>query len=220
MEREIILTNDGSHSISIPQMQVTYHSTHGSLQESLHVFIDAGFNFVAEAKSIIRVFEMGFGTGLNALLTYKKSIENNLQIHYTAVETYPLQKEEFTVLNYGQHLNLQSTFWQIHQSNWNEDVLLNEHFVLHKSNTSLQTFSTNEKFDLIYHDAFAPTIQTELWTIEIFQKYFSMLNENGVLVTYSSKGDVRRNLLTAGFSVQKLKGAMKKREMLRAIKLP
>lgn len=205
MKRELQLTADGSHTIAIPDMNVTYHSTHGAIRESMHVFIQAGLQ--ALQLPAVRIFEMGFGTGLNALLTMQHA---DIPVYYYAVEQYPLTAEEVEGLSYGNEL---------HAYPWNEDVKINERFTLYKAHTSLLSVQPEQEFDLIYYDAFAPGAQPELWTTEVFEKLYGLLAKGGILVTYCSKGDVRRAMQAAGFKVEKLAGPPGKREMLRAKKV-
>lgn len=221
MKKEIILTGDGSHSIALPDLNVTYHSIHGAIQESKHVFIEAGLNSFLNNATLqpLNVFEMGLGTGLNAFLTAIEAEKHQIKINYTAVETLPVFIEEARALNYPRQLGHEELFQKIQECEWNKEVLISEFFTLKKEHTSLLNFSTAQNFNLIYYDAFAPNAQPELWTKEVFEKLFSMLFENGVLVTYCSKGDVRRDMMAAGFKVEKLKGPPGKREMLRAVKL-
>lgn len=211
---------DGSNSIEIPELDVTYYSVHGAIQESRHVFIEAGLNYVlSNAKSTsISIFEMGFGTGLNAFLTAIEVGKKNIRIRYTAVEKFPITIAETKSLNYPEVLEDGDLFHNIHDSKWNEPIAMNEHFILEKIWTDLLNFLASQHFNLIYYDAFAPNAQTELWTKEIFEKLFSMLEPGGILVTYCSKGDVRRAMIAAGFTVKKLPGPPGKREMLRAVK--
>ena len=228
MLRQPIITKDGSHTISIPEMNVTYHSHHGAIQESMHVFIDAGLNYLSAnlPKTGIRIFEMGFGTGLNALLSFIEAEKNHVKIHYTTVELFPLQENEITSLNYCEQLHrkdVEPIFYQLHQCEWEKDIPIAPYFTIHKVKTSLLKFKTSplesletKLYDLIYYDAFAPAAQPELWTKEVFEKLFSMLLPGGILVTYSSKGDVRRAMQAAGFTVEKIPGPPGKREMVRA----
>lgn len=204
MKRELQLTADGSHTIAIPDLNVTYHSTHGAIQESMHVFIQAGLQAVQQP--LVRIFEMGFGTGLNALLTMQYA---TTPVYYYAVEQFPLTAAEVEGLSYGDTL---------HQYPWNEDVEISDQFTLHKAHGSLLEITPGQTFHLIYYDAFAPKAQPELWTREVFEKLYSFLVPGGMLVTYCSKGDVRRAMLAAGFTVEKLVGPPGKREMLRARK--
>lgn len=217
MQRIVQITADGSPTIAIPDMQVTYHSRHGAVKESRHVFLQAGLQPLLDNYNEIRIFEMGFGTGLNALLTLEQAITQEQRIFYEAVEQYPLHMDEIKELHYITSIP-QGYFTAIHECNWNEPVLLHPYFTLYKSNTSLQLFKASMPFHLIYYDAFAPSAQPELWTQQIFNQLFDMLVPGGVLVTYCSKGDVRRNMLAAGFTVEKLPGPPGKREMLRATK--
>jgi tRNA U34 5-methylaminomethyl-2-thiouridine-forming methyltransferase MnmC len=220
MKREIVITKDGSHTIAIPEMAVTYHSIHGAIQESMHVFITEGLRYIIDqsTKQPIRVFEMGFGTALNTFLTAIEAEKNNIQVIYTTVEQFPLSVDEANSLNYVDVLHHQKLFQQLHEAPWNEEVIINKHFTIHKIHNSLINLSTDQLFNIIYYDAFAPSAQPELWTKEIFEKLFAMLEPNGFLVTYCSKGDVRRNMIAAGLTVKKLPGPPGKREMLRATK--
>jgi len=219
VKREIIITADGSHSISVPEMNVTYHSIHGAIQESLHVYINAGFrsDYLSHSEQC-RILEVGFGTGLNALLTAMEAEKTATSIYYVALEPFPLNEDQASALNYCEILrrkDLQSDFMRMHQSAWNKSLVVTGNLLMHKSNSTLQEFDHKTKFDLIYFDAFAPNAQPELWTNEIFEKMFSMLKPGGILVTYCSKGDVRRAMQAAGFTVEKLPGPNGKREMIR-----
>ncbi len=220
LKKEIIVTKDGSHTITIPQLNVTYHSVHGAIQESKHVFIEAGLRYLINQLSNqpINLFEMGFGTGLNAFLTAIEAGKMGTIIHYTAVETSPLSLSEASGLNYSDLLGHPDLFQQLHGCRWNEEMTLTNFFSITKLQASLLNLSTDKRFNLIYYDAFAPLAQPELWTKEIFEKLFSMLNKNGLLVTYCSKGDVRRAMKAAGFKVEKLPGPPGKWEMVRASK--
>ena len=220
MKREIILTADGSHSIAVSELNVAYHSIHGAIQESIHVFIEAGLNHLPENSTSqqLNIFEMGFGTGLNAFLTAIESERLQRRIHYTAIDKFPISIAEAACLNYTDILEHNELFQKIQTCNWNEEVELTQYFILRKEKIDLLNFSADQRFNLIYYDAFAPVAQPELWTQEIFEKLFRMLQPNGILVTYCSKGDVRRAMIAAGFKVEKLKGPQGKREMLRATK--
>lgn len=206
MKRELQITADGSHTVSIPDMQVTYHSRHGAIQESRHVYIEAGL--MALAHNPIRIFEMGFGTGLNALLS---CMYTSRTIYYYSVERFPLTPVETVGLNYDTTL-----LPLLHQAPWNEDVRIAPHFTLHKAHRSLLEVAPAHTFHIIYYDAFAPSAQPELWTQTVFEKLYHLLEPGGILVTYCSKGDVRRAMLGAGFTIEKLAGPPGKREMLRA----
>lgn len=219
MKKEIIITADGSNTVAIPEMNVTYHSHHGAIQESVHVFIEAGLRYISgrlERRDTLRIFEMGFGTGLNAFLTAIEVKKTKTNIHYTAVETAPLSLQEAGKLNYTQVLSYEELFQQLHQCNWNAEVQLSDCFSITKLHTDLAAFQSFHLYHLIFYDAFAPSAQPELWTQEVFEKLFAMLEPNGVLVTYCSKSDVRRAMQAAGFMVEKLPGPKGKREMVRA----
>ena len=221
MKREIILTDDGSHTISVPDMNVTYHSIHGAIQESMHVFIQAGLrdSGVFDFVGVNHVLEIGFGTGLNALLTLIEADKHMNRIYYTAVELYPLNETEISQLNYCEQLNVahyKPLFEKMHQCEWEEMFEITDNFRLTKTNCSLLDFSSENSFFLVYFDAFDPAAQPDLWTKEVFEKLYSMSNEGGIVVTYCSKGDVRRAMQAAGFSIEKLAGPPGKREMLRA----
>lgn len=220
MQREIIITEDGSHSIAVTDLNVSYHSIHGAIQESKHVFIQAGLNYLLNNSTCqpVRIFEMGLGTGLNVFLSAIEAERHPVKIHYTAVEQFPLSSEQASKLNYTKFLQHEKLFQKIHESDWNKDALLSASSILRKENVDFINYSDNNHFDLIYYDAFAPNAQPELWTKEMFDKLFNLVNPRGVLVTYCSKGDVRRAMIAAGFSVKKLSGPPGKREMLRAIK--
>jgi tRNA U34 5-methylaminomethyl-2-thiouridine-forming methyltransferase MnmC len=221
MERKIILTGDGSHSVSVPAMNVTYHSIYGAIQESRHVFIEAG---LYGSGCLLRpgpcsILEVGFGTGLNGLLTLIEADTYKKYIYYTALELYPLEEKEINRLNYSEQLSkpeYKQYFERMHQAGWDQMYDISEYFRLTKIQSSLLNFTANEKYSVIYFDAFAPAAQPELWTKEIFENLYSMLLPGGILVTYCSKGEVRRNMIVAGFAVEKLKGPARKREMLRA----
>jgi tRNA U34 5-methylaminomethyl-2-thiouridine-forming methyltransferase MnmC len=224
-KRIIQITEDGSHTIAIPEMHVTYHSKHGAIQESIHVFIKEGLQYFIENKhssnQTIHVFEVGFGTGLNALLSLQEAIRLNQKMFYQTIEPYPLSSEEVDELNYGSLLNedLKQSFIAMHACEWNKDVQLHLLFSFKKIQTQLQQFETAQKFHVIFFDAFDPNTQPDLWTKPIFKKMFDMLCTNGVLTTYCSKGVVQRTMKAAGFSIKKLKGPPGKREIIRAIKL-
>jgi len=225
MQRQPVITIDGSHTISIPEMNVTYHSHHGAIQESMHVYINAGMKYLSDTLKVSDacIFEMGFGTGLNALLTLIEAERQKQKIHYTTVELFPLQVDEIIFLNYCKQLHrkdLEPVFQQLHQCDWEKDISITPFFTLHKTKNSLQNFTASKLQNLIFYDAFAPSAQPELWTKEIFEKLYNMLLPGGVLVTYCSKSDVRRAMQAAGFIVEKIQGPRGKREMVRAIAHP
>ena len=216
MQIKVITTDDGSKSLFLPEMNETYHSKFGAKTESEHVFIQAGYKYIS--KSEIRILEIGFGTGLNVLLSLLEQTINPKKIYYETLEKYPLPDAIIKDINNFENEALSAFFKQIHQAPWNKDWVVNSKFILHKHHVDLQQFKPKMEFDLIYFDAFAPNKQPEMWTLEIFQKMYDALTENGVLVTYSAKGSVRRTMQAAGFTVERIPGPPGKREMLRAIK--
>jgi len=214
-----VLTRDGSSTLYVERFDEHYHSTHGALQESLHVFIRNGLAYKLQTQSSISILEVGFGTGLNALLTYLYS--ENAHIRYTGIEAYPLSSDQLAWLNYPDVLKqegVQEIFHQLHQLPWNKNHQMDLHFELTKYNILLEDYQPEIRFDLIYFDAFAPDSQPELWTLEIFRQMYRCCEQEGALVTYSAKGDVRRAMVSAGFQVEKLPGPPGKREMMRALK--
>lgn len=223
MKREISLTRDGSHSITIPEMNVSYHSIHGSIQESAHVYINAGLldSGIFDYIGVHSVLEIGFGTGLNALLTLLEADRHQNRIYYTAVEPFPLEMELVTPLNYCELLDqpgYQERFLRMHEIPAGEMFEISNYFRLTKYQCTIQELSMPESFNIIYFDAFAPAAQPELWTPEIFAQMYRLLTPGGILVTYCSKSIVRKAMQAAGFSVEKIPGPRGKREMLRARK--
>jgi tRNA U34 5-methylaminomethyl-2-thiouridine-forming methyltransferase MnmC len=218
---KIINTSDGSQSLFIKSLNETYHSTHGALNESRHVFIDNGLNdwFSQSNKKQIRILEVGFGTGLNALLTwvYAKSY-SDIQIDYLTLEPFPLKPEVYHELTYHSLIPEieQSELLSLHQSDFGHK---NDYgnFCFRKECITLQSFR-EDQLDLIYFDAFAPNKQMEMWNLEVFERLFDQLNTGGVLVTYCAQGQFKRNLKKAGFIVQTLPGPPGKKEMVRAIR--
>lgn len=217
----LIDTEDGSHSLYSEQFNVTYHSKFGAIQETRHVFINAGLHHKAEGKKELSVLDIGFGTGLNAFMTLLEGEKLDLKINYTGVEAFPIGVEMAQKFNYADLLECPDkaeTFLQLHQSNWGEEVKYTEHFTGTKLNVKFQELDFDNKFDVIYFDAFAPQSQPELWTTEVFGIMKKSLVLNGVLVTYCAKGDVKRILKGLGFEIEKLLGPPGKREMTRATK--
>lgn len=213
---QLVTTKDGSQTILNEQLGSTYHSRHGALTESKHVFIDKGLRKLLDGQvTDITLLEMGFGTGLNALLTLKLAQELDLNVDYHGLELYPVPETVWS--EYELPLELISSaadFEKLHQANWNESVVVNQQFQLTKHQVSLLDFESDKKFNLVYFDAFEPETQPELWTEQVFQKLFDLIVEGGVLTTYCCKGYVRRNMIAAGFVVEKVPGPPGKREMI------
>jgi tRNA U34 5-methylaminomethyl-2-thiouridine-forming methyltransferase MnmC len=220
MERRIIATDDGSHTIEIPSLSVTYHSRRGALEESRHVFINAGLQFVEEKfpQQPLSVFEMGFGTGLNALLTAVEAEEKGLLIQYATIDAYPVAWAEAASLHYGDSLHQKDLFRKIHAAPWDMETNISDHFLLRKDLLKLEDWQDPTLFHVIYYDAFAPAAQPDLWTAERFRALYERLHPGGVLTTYCSKTVVRRAMEEAGFVVTKPPGPWGKREMVRAVK--
>ncbi len=215
------ITNDGSHTLFSAQYGVTYHSHFGAITESAHVFIAAGLRFKAVVQRDIRILEAGFGTGLNAFMTWLEAERRNLQVSYTGLEINPLSAEDASGLNYPLLLNAPdraTDFHLLHRCEWEKAHPLSEHFVFEKRRTPIQQFEQKDAFDLIYFDAFAPQAQPELWTDEVFARLFNSLRPEGALVTYCAQGEFKRSLKRAGFVVERLQGPPGKREMTRALK--
>jgi tRNA U34 5-methylaminomethyl-2-thiouridine-forming methyltransferase MnmC len=213
-------TADGSVTLFSNEMQESYHSLNGAAQESRHVFIEAGLKHCL-AKNIA-VFEVGFGTGLNALLTWGEAKRSNLNIRYTAIEAFPLSLETTSSIGYDslEPALPENAFQQLHQAPWNREVLLEKDcFSLKKTEGDFTSLTLENKFDLIYFDAFSPEKQPEMWEEHLFSRLFENLNEDGILVTYCAKGEVRRRLQRCGFTVERIPGPPGKREMLRAKKV-
>lgn len=226
----IIKTADGSDTLFVPELNEHYHSTFGAIQESRHIFIEAGLNFTchvsplnrhpASAPPTLNILEIGFGTGLNALLTCIEAQKHELHIVYTSIEAFPLNKGIWQNLNYTAQPGISDytdTFEKLHTAKWNRKEIITSNFTIHKIHEKLEIFNPQEaSFNLVYFDAFGPEKQPYLWTIEIFQKIFYSLHKQGTLVTYSVKGDVVRAIKTAGFSIEKIPGPPGKRHILRA----
>jgi tRNA U34 5-methylaminomethyl-2-thiouridine-forming methyltransferase MnmC len=220
MKHEIIITQDGSSSIYIPELDETYHSKFGAIQEAKHVFIKNGLDLF-EDSSEISILEIGFGTGLNALITMLEAEKRNLKVNYVGVEAYPIALEEILQLNYVEQLEAsekQVDFEKMHATNWEEEIAINSNFTLTKRKQSFEDISDENTFDLIYFDAFGFTVQPELWNEVIFEIMYKSLKNRGILTTYACRTSIKKAMQHAGFQTLKLPGAPGKREMLRALK--
>ena len=231
MKRKIITTSDGSKTIQIEDWNEQYHSIHGAIQEANHVFIKHGLLFYLEdchtersrsekGSHPINILEIGFGTGLNAFLTFLKAEELQQSINYIGVEAYPVKTEEIQQLNYVELISKQhkAEFEKMHTIPWEEQHDISATFSLEKQEKFFKDITNQKHFDIIYFDAFGARVQPELWTEDIFKIMYKALKNNGVLVTYSAKGSVRRAMQAVGFTVERLPGPPGKREMLRATK--
>jgi len=227
LKKEIIQTKDGSTTFYLPELNETYHSKNGAIQEAYHVFIKNGFSLfeghellrTGEAKPI-SILEIGFGTGLNAFITSLESQNNNQTVDYVGVEAYPITQEEALTMNYANQIDASKNevFQKIHQIDWEIPIQVNPTFQLTKRKQLFQDIVDVEVFDLIYFDAFGYDVQPELWSDEIFEKMFIALKSGGVLVTYACRSVIKNSMISAGFKIEKLPGAPGKREMLRASK--
>lgn len=219
MKRNIIQTRDGSTTIHIEEWDECYHSRFGAIQEAQHVFIKNGLSLFE--NSSISILEIGFGTGLNAFITFLESKRLKQTIDYTGVEAYPVSAEEVLLMNYIPELNAENEnaiFEKMHECNWEEPISLRDDFVFAKRKQFFADIDDIEKFDLIYFDAFGFDAQPELWSTAIFKKMHDALKPKGVLVTYAARGVVKRSMIEVGFTVEKLAGPPGKREMFRARK--
>jgi tRNA U34 5-methylaminomethyl-2-thiouridine-forming methyltransferase MnmC len=210
----IQLTTDGSHTLFIPEMDEHYHSVNGAVQESYHVFIEAGLQ---RMKGRVRVLEIGFGTGLNAFLTL---LHAGVPVEYYTVELYPLPFDVVRSLNYGKIIcpGEEELFLSLHTAAWDTPVKITDLFTLHKIQGDSNTCALPGDIGLVYFDAFAPDKQPEMWNQDIFNKLYQSMVPNGVLTTYCAKGSVRRMMQEAGYSMERIPGPPGKREMLRATK--
>ena len=223
MERKIIKTGDGSVTIHLSEWDEQYHSKHGAIREAQHVFIKMGLQYWvgSNKENKLSILEIGFGTGLNAFITFLEAKKLKLNINYTGVEAYPVAKNEIDALNYAEMLSAENqlhSFQKMHKIPWNEAAVISENFQFEKQQKRFEKIEDRDKYDLVFFDAFGARVQPELWTEEIFARMFAAMKKNSVLVTYSAKGSVRRAMQTAGFIVERLPGPPGKREMLRALK--
>lgn len=222
MKRRITITADGSKTIYIEDWNEHYHSKHGAIQEARHVFIEHGFNHVISQQQLqgLKLLEIGFGTGLNAYLTYLEARDQGVLVDYEGIEAYPITPDELQQLNYTELTSSQhvAIFNKMHSSSWNSKQILDEWFLLTKRQLLFKELHYTSEFDLIYFDAFGSRVQPELWEKSMFKIMYDALKPMGVLVTYSAKGQVRRGMTELGFTVERLQGPPGKRHMLRATK--
>jgi len=216
----LIITEDGSHSLFDSGLNETYHSIHGAIQESSHVFIKAGLEHWLEnnKKSSLRILEIGFGTGLNAFLTAIYSLNHDRTIYYRSWEAFPINEEISDLLNYPIVLGSPDLFKSLHTASWEQAVVISSSFTLHKHNGDLINDSMEDDllFDLIYYDAFGPSKQSAIWTKEVLTKVANTLDVRGSFVTYCAKGQVKRDLKSLGLMVETLPGPPGKLQMIRA----
>lgn len=229
LKRKLISTDDGSVTIFLPEWNESYHSKHGAVRESIHVFIQNGLDKILNTK--ISILEIGFGTGLNSFLTLLNAIKKDINISYTGLEKFPVQPSEYQFLNYSKsivdnthsfdfdEIKLDDLYQKLMTSDWGNFQEINHNFRLKKVETDFFEFDYPEsEFDLVYFDAFGARVQPELWSSELLEKIYSGMKSGALLTTYSSKGSVRRTLKELGFEVEKMAGPPGKREMINAIK--
>ena len=220
MQLQIINTKDGSQTLYIPEMEEQYHSVNGATTESKYVYLEKGYLF-SKSKNPT-VFEVGFGTGLNCLLTAILAEKHKRPTVYYSIEKYPLEKNIIQQLKYGESISTEAQiiFDKIHSCKWNTEVKISQYFSLIKLQSDLITDDLEEikNCDVIYFDAFGPDKQPQMWQPEIFRKIYSITATNGVFVTYSAKGEVRRQLTKSGFEMERIPGPPGKIQMLRGIK--
>ena len=227
MKREVVITADGSSTIHLPDWDEQYHSKHGAIQEAYHVFIKHGLHHFCktweskDSNKDIAILEIGFGTGLNAFISLLEAEKLNIKIHYFGVEGYPVLMDEINQLNYPDELKVEdkgALFKKLHKVSWEETHIISKNFSIEKQNRFFSEIKEKDKYHIIYFDAFGARVQPELWTESIFLNMYHALKAEGVLVTYSAKGSVRRAMEAVGFMVERLPGPPGKREMLRACK--
>lgn len=211
---ELKISDDGSHTLFVPELDEHYHSVNGAYNESMHVFIRPALEHCQ--KNTVSILEIGLGTGLNAFLTLKN--QGSKQVFYHGLEKYPIADELVEQLNFAQNDEDEVLFKQMHALNWNSVQKLRSNFEILKDETDLTSIAFERNYDLVYFDAFAPEVQPEMWTEDVFRKIYDAMNTNGILTTYCAKGVVRRTMQQVGFTVERLEGPKGKREMLRAIK--
>ena len=222
--RQLLMTEDGSHTLIVPELKETYHSTHGAIRESDHVFIQEGLHHYSTEKQLtrIRIFEVGFGTGLNALLTALFAEKQNLIVTYETIEAFPLEEGILMELNYPGQLDSGSAndlFTKMHAAKWNELVHVSNYLKLRKIHAGIQDHQLSDAYDICYFDAFAPSKQPEMWELNVLEKIHDAMKQGGVFVTYCAQGQLKRNLRDIGFDVFTLEGPPGKKEMVRAIKI-
>ena len=217
----ILHTSDGSHSISSKNYQAAYHSIHGAIEESMHVFIAAGlYHQFVQGKKSIKILEMGFGTGLNAFLSLIAARKYGIDIEYHSIELHPLSPSIYNALNFHEQIpsSRQQDLISLHEAKWENLESIDALFKLKKIEGDLHQLQIDQDFDVIYYDAFAPSCQPDLWEAEIHQKLYNSLNQKGALVTYCAQGKFKRILKKIGYQLDKLPGPGRKHEMTRAVK--
>ena len=222
LRREIKVTGDGSKTLFIPEWNENYHSSHGAVQEAKHVFLKYGLGEKLNQEEV-SIFEVGYATGLNAILTYEFAKDHSLKINYDSIEAYPVTIEEVEYLDYVslfECLELKEVYKKMHDDAWNESMLISNNFQLKKIHDKLERYQLQDnQYDIVFFDAFGPRVQEGMWSKSHFENLYNSMKSEGVFVTYCAKGQVKRDLKAVGFEVETLPGPPGKREMTRAIKL-
>jgi tRNA U34 5-methylaminomethyl-2-thiouridine-forming methyltransferase MnmC len=222
MKKTIVSTADGSSTIFLEALNEHYHSHHGAIQEARHVFIFNGFEFMAKQRvnAPLRILEVGFGTGLNALLTVLSAKDHDFEILYHGLEAFPVDFELLESLNYKDKIrDSANVFNLLHNAPWEKPITISPNFSIFKNCCLLEDFRVEYHFDIVYYDAFGPRAQSEMWSKQTLQKVVDVMQHNGVFVTYCAKGQLKRDLKELGMIVETLPGPPGKREMVRAIKI-
>lgn len=227
MSHQLIPTEDGSVTLYVPELNEHYHSVHGAIQESTHIFIRAGIEYYLQThpdsitpEKPLYILEAGFGTGLNAYLTLIHTQEQQTPVCYHALEKYPLAPQEVVALNYPQQIAFpdHQLFDALHVCPWDEEQQLLPSFHFCKHLQDFRNIDFSSQFDIVFFDAFNPDVQPHLWTTKVFRRFYQALRPEGILVTYCVKGIVKQALREVGFTLKRLPGPPGKREMLRATK--
>jgi len=219
---DIITTHDGSHSVYSNKYKASYHSNFGAIEEAITVFLSAGFDAkrFSAVNNQIRILEMGFGSGLNAFLSYIHNLKYHFDVVYHSIESDPISEENWKALNYSEILGHTEIFEMMHREPWNSEIGLSDSFTLKKIHSKIEELELEaESYDIIYYDAFAPSCQSFLWTEEVHLPIYNSLKRNGILVTYCAQGKFKRMLKDIGYTIESLPGPSKKKEMTRAIKM-
>lgn len=212
-----VKTGDGSYTLFSDVSGEHYHSLNGALTESEHIFVNLGFKF--HQKTDLNILEVGYGSGLNALLTYKNATEIKKRVFYHGVDILAIDLQTANMLDYRNVAVVSELEFSGFYSSWNHAVKISDNFILYKQLVSLHEIESNTNYDIVYFDAFSPEIQPEMWSEEIFRKISSLMCVGAILLTYCSKGIVKQNLRNTGFDVKRLTGPPGKRHVLRATKL-
>lgn len=222
---QLLVTADGSHTIYVSELEETYHSRHGAITESKHIYIELGlayFTATHPESQLVRIFEMGFGTGLNALLSLQFAIDKNISIEYHAIDTTPLDVDLFSRLNYAEVLHWpkgRKYLLEMHEIDWGSMHQIHPQFSIVKTLKSIRSFRPSaQSADLIYYDAFAPSKQEDVWEASLLKNMYGALSVGGLLTTYCARGQFQRDLRALGFEVETLDGPPGKHEVVRATK--